>query len=173
MKTRKKKIKRSLYITMLLEIECYAVALVLLINFNQTLQGNGKIVNYYNLFAGLVLFVAGLLIQIAELIYKRNCKYYLLKRTGSRYIFDLKHFSDDKTLSKSQKYISYSIREDNIEKIKDYKLFKIVYGSVSKRKMKGNEIVSSTLKDKFYIPYFLEEGMFPDSFVKKINARNA
>lgn len=143
--------KHKTYITYVLEIIVFLIALILITKVN--------IGQDYSLFIpAVIVFLVGAVITSADLIYHKVIKYYTFDIVGKSYVYKKMKCSEEKTIKKYKEYYTYYIDKKNISEIKDYKLFKVVYGKINKRRMWAREVKDSTYVDKIIIPYYISNG---------------
>lgn len=122
-----------------------STVMMLLVNLKQS----------YSLFTpSLIVFLIGLVLIVIDTIMHRITKYYSFDVLGKNISYKKLHFSEKKTLDKNKKYVSYYIKEKEIKNIKNFFLFKIYYGDITKKQMQGNEILKTTKVQKILIPNY-------------------
>lgn len=143
--------KHRTYILSSFEIICFFVTLIFMsdVTFRQ---------KYTMLVPAIIFFIIGCIIFIGDMIYHRIIKYYTFNIVGKTFVYDKLPMREDKVVEKYKKHYTYHIDKRTITQIKDYKLFKIIYGKIHKRTMWGKEVKESTYLTKIVIPYYISNG---------------
>lgn len=148
--------KKSFYLLNLMEIIFFLSALLALLY----VRGSGQFVYMID---ALCLFGVGLVFLIAEIVLRIRTRYYDFYIGGKRIVYDKKHTNDTVLYEKHKKFYEYVIKEDDVTQIKNFGLFKIIYGKVEEKTMLGREVEFKNTKDKLIVPYWADRGQIKAS----------
>lgn len=148
--------KKSFYLMNLMEIIFFLTALLALLY----VRGSGQFVYMID---ALCLFGVGLVFLIAEIVLCIRTRYYDFYIGGKRIVYDKKHTNDTVLYEKHKKFYEYVIKEDDVTQIKNFGLFKIIYGKVEEKTMLGREVEFKNTKDKLIVPYWADKGQIKAS----------
>lgn len=99
----------------------------------------------------------------AEIVLRIRTRYYDFYIGGKRIVYDKKHTNDTVLYEKHKKFYEYVIKEDDVTQIKNFGLFKIIYGKVEEKTMLGREVEFKNTKDKLIVPYWADRGQIKAS----------
>ena len=134
--------KKSFYLMNLMEIIFFISALLALLY----VRGSGQFVY-----------------MIAEIVLRIRTRYYDFYIGGKRIVYDKKHTNDTVLYEKHKKFYEYVIKEDDVTQIKNFGLFKIIYGKVEEKTMLGREVEFKNTKDKLIVTYWADRGQIKAS----------
>lgn len=144
--------QHQLYILSIIEIILFLIAILFMNNFQ-----NG--VSFKNFIISIISFIIGLIILLLDSIYRKKIKYYTFDIFGKEIVYKKFKTNEYDTYHKNKFYHTYTIKIKDIKKIKNYKLFKIIYSEkIDEKTMQGKEIKFSNTLNKIVIPYYIDKG---------------